>query len=616
MRICAVVKYPPIQGGVSARSYWIARSLAMQGHEVHVVTNAGEVEPEYRLWLTAEDRRRLTASFSNGGRVTVVSTGADGRRLRHVPAGNPFVSKLSALACETIRRYGCEVVFSYYYEPYGIAAHLASMWTGIPHVVQHAGSDRGRLMNHPELSMAYREMLRHASVVVTGNPSVAGLGIEPDRLARVPGSFLPKGLFTPDGPVMEVDSVLALAAEHPFVRNRRPWRAGPPVIGVLGKAGEAKGLYELLSALGQLSSAGRDFNLLAMVAGTERERFLASVDHHGLGPRTWTLPLVAHWRVPEFLRASTAVCFLENRFPIAAHQPGVPREILATGTCAVLSGEIAAKQSFRARIRHGENAVVVRDPADTGELAGALHQVLSEPDLARRIGAAGVDLVRAGDEAVLACAYEEVFQRAIRPVVKAPATRAFTARRMPATERLFSAELDAALNGAVDPEETHRVVELLLRNQSRQPTPDRRVAVLAFEAELLWLGIDKESRVGMPMFPDVIGDGLFPVMSNWVRVSRHPANITEAVRVLAAGGPAMPVLTETTVPYVFQKRGDLSSRVFRIGEATAELLRLCDGSLGIESILAAGVGEVGRVREALQGLAREQVIAFRRAFAS
>jgi hypothetical protein len=45
MKICLVGKYPPIQGGVSARTYSYAHALARKGHQVHVVTNAKEVRP-------------------------------------------------------------------------------------------------------------------------------------------------------------------------------------------------------------------------------------------------------------------------------------------------------------------------------------------------------------------------------------------------------------------------------------------------------------------------------------------------------------------------------------------------------------------------------------------
>jgi hypothetical protein len=44
VRICIVGKYPPIQGGVSAQTYWAARGLAAGGHDVSVVTKAAEVE--------------------------------------------------------------------------------------------------------------------------------------------------------------------------------------------------------------------------------------------------------------------------------------------------------------------------------------------------------------------------------------------------------------------------------------------------------------------------------------------------------------------------------------------------------------------------------------------
>jgi len=70
MRICAVIKYPPIQGGVSAHGYWLVRSLAMRGHQVFVVTNADEVEPDHRLWIPEADRPLLGGQFAGGESVT------------------------------------------------------------------------------------------------------------------------------------------------------------------------------------------------------------------------------------------------------------------------------------------------------------------------------------------------------------------------------------------------------------------------------------------------------------------------------------------------------------------------------------------------------------------
>jgi hypothetical protein len=61
VRICIVGKFPPIQGGVSMRTYWAAHALAMRGHDVHVVTNAKEVRPPYRMHMRAQDWKRCEA---------------------------------------------------------------------------------------------------------------------------------------------------------------------------------------------------------------------------------------------------------------------------------------------------------------------------------------------------------------------------------------------------------------------------------------------------------------------------------------------------------------------------------------------------------------------------
>ena len=49
MKICILGKYPPIEGGVSTQTYWLARGLAQRGHHVHVITNADEVEDMFRM---------------------------------------------------------------------------------------------------------------------------------------------------------------------------------------------------------------------------------------------------------------------------------------------------------------------------------------------------------------------------------------------------------------------------------------------------------------------------------------------------------------------------------------------------------------------------------------
>ena len=148
MRLCLVGKFPPIQGGVSARMYRLAHGLARRGHAVHVVTNAMEVEDAYRVTMRPEDHARLAGRYGDGY-VRVHQTVSDPGGQWHVPWHNPYTTKLAGLAIDVIRDHGLECVFSWYLEPYGVAAHLAASFTGTPHVMKTAGSDAGRLWHQP-----------------------------------------------------------------------------------------------------------------------------------------------------------------------------------------------------------------------------------------------------------------------------------------------------------------------------------------------------------------------------------------------------------------------------------------------------------------------------------
>ena len=97
MRLCIVGKYPPIEGGVSTTTYWLARGLAEAGNDVHIVTNAGEVENTYQMRLTHEDADWLEPRFAtSGGAIHVHSTATSRQANSYIPTANPFVSKIAA----------------------------------------------------------------------------------------------------------------------------------------------------------------------------------------------------------------------------------------------------------------------------------------------------------------------------------------------------------------------------------------------------------------------------------------------------------------------------------------------------------------------------------------
>lgn len=409
MRICFIGKIPPIQGGVCTRTYWMAYALANKGHQVWVVTNADQAEPACRMVMLEEDRARLELSFPNGGSMRCISSEAPGRDL-YVPWAKPYVTTLAAMAADVVREHSCDLVYAYYLEPYGIAAHMAAKWAGVPYVLAHAGSDISVLMKRPQMRTAYVEVLKAAHRVVTLEsfaPMFEDLGVGGEQLSFLGFDALPTHCYRPDAPPLDVGEVRRQTLDDnpwlPQLYRERPSRdfdPDLPTLGMYGKVGKTKGMFDFVASLGVLERRGHDFQALLMVGGDERacQALIEHAQAQGVRERMWLLPFMAPWRVPQLINATTATCFLERGFFIDFHTPGVPREVLACGRCLVVSGEIHGKHGYRQGLVHEHNALVVPDPRDHEALADRLELVVEEPERAIAIGRAGKQLSEAWED--------------------------------------------------------------------------------------------------------------------------------------------------------------------------------------------------------------------------
>jgi hypothetical protein len=137
-----------------------------------------------------------------------------------------------------------------------------------------------------------------------------------------------------------------------------------PIVGVYGKLGAAKGRTTSSPRSARLGAgpprhAARRHPWLP----DEEARFAAALADGGLADATCTCPSS---RTGTFLAPARLhlVCALERRFPIAARSPGSPPRSWPADA-ALVSAEIARKQPFAARLIHGYNVLVVRDPPTT-----------------------------------------------------------------------------------------------------------------------------------------------------------------------------------------------------------------------------------------------------------
>lgn len=633
MRICAIMKYPPIQGGVSAQCFWWARGLADAGHQVFVVTNAEEVEDNYRIQLTAQDREWLEYDSPQGGSVRLFNPEPFSVKFTHIPQSNPFVSKLASIATDVIRRYDCQIIFTYYLEPYGMAAFLASTWTGTPFLCHHAGSDLGRLMNQPDLGTAYREVIRRADGLCCRSAySFLGLGANADSIYPDPSFYLPRRYFNPQVEPLDLNVHIGeMAGQYPeLTPNSSPLDSSLPTIGIYGKMGALKGSYDLLTALGRLKRDGLRFNFVAMTRGREMEKYLQAVSDSGLGETAWVLPFIPHWKVGRFIRACDAVCFLERDFPIKFHAPTIPSEIFSCGTCVVLSGEVARKQSFHDRMKDGGNYLQVPDPKDHAALQSVLRQVIEQPEKCARVGLKGAELVdQSKEHSSIVEQYEAILKDICRRHRGEPGTLSPQERGLPASrgnalwnlsptvkvalgeeaESLLQSYLDQYPEPSPNPIEDARSWLGFLRSRLQDGSDELSDAIRFSELALWQLSIDDEEGVKEGMFDrtsDLVLDSsntltpevwarYAPLRSKWIRWESFRS--LPGGRVAKEGGvsadPGEKVI-------VFHRRPSLNSRHFQITPATAMLLERCDGSRSVEEIIREFQQQSGR-----QDVARE-----------
>jgi hypothetical protein len=260
-------------------------------------------------------------------------------------------------------------------------------------------------MQNPELYDCYRHVLRSADFVMASPSTLRGmlrLGVDESRIYHGVNYAVPTEYFRPGRAPLDIEALRTAALQEPNLAYgeayvdllRKEFRPDLPTIGIYGKLGYTKGSFDLLEAMAELRRSGVEFNLVGLTQGRRAitRTFAERVHSNGVADSVWLLPFVPNWDIPRFIAACTATCFLERNFPIAIHRPLVPREVLASGGCLLLSRQVAEYQRYSHKLDDGRNVLLV-DPTDLRELGAVLHSVISRPDEAREIGMRGYEQI-------------------------------------------------------------------------------------------------------------------------------------------------------------------------------------------------------------------------------
>src|SRR3989344_8150269 len=356
MKILMICKYPPIQGGVSADAYWTAQLFSELGHEVQVITNAPEVEEEYKIQLNEDDEKLLTG-YRLPKSIVVHNSYIDQCHV-FIPQNNPSVSKLVGIGLKVIEEMNPDLIWSFYVEPYGVAALLLSKLTGIPYTIRHAGSDLGRLMLTDQLKPLYYEVFRNAALVLTNPshfPKFKEMGVNEKKMIQYVSVRVPADVFY----------LKPMPTEKNFT------------VGIYGKSGNAKGSLELIRAMSLLKNENFPITLKALWGGQFLSKVRQEIEVLDVADSVLVQNYIPHWKVPDFIWSCHLVLFLENNFSISFHGPGVPIESLCCGRPVLTTEEIEKKRPDI--LKKGENCIVIpSSPLKPEDIAVALKEAYTK----------------------------------------------------------------------------------------------------------------------------------------------------------------------------------------------------------------------------------------------
>ena len=349
MRICTISKYPPNEGGVSARVYWLAKALGERGHEVHIVTNAQEVESDYKENFDLNDPEFIP------GNVYLHSTESDTNPW-HIPFSKAYAERIANLAIEVIEKYDIQIIDSYYILPYAISGFIAKSITGRPQILRHAGSDIGKLFSSNAYQTLFKSVFQRVDKIVTIpqlKKMFLSLGVKESVLDFDDRVSVDTNAFNPEAAPFQLSD---------YIDDNIP---ECPIITYIGKINyywQTKGLYELIEAVKNIKA---DYRLLFVANGKGLYEFKNLVKENNLENKSIFIDFVPPWKVPSIINLSTCVVIPEREFPIPNHMPILPREVMAVGKCPIISRELFDKKYY-GNLIDGENALVV-DPKNLAQ---------------------------------------------------------------------------------------------------------------------------------------------------------------------------------------------------------------------------------------------------------
>jgi glycosyltransferase involved in cell wall biosynthesis len=223
-RIVCISKYPPLEGGIAARTFWLTRALAERGHEVHVVTDRIDVSKEYTS--PPEEECPIPDGVFLNRPITPIPW--------HIPNDSHRAIDLLNTAIEVINRVGADIIDTGYLIPYGIVGYLASRISGTPFVLRHGGSDIAKFLKNGIWADLLTEAFEKAALVITDPDNVEQIRPMTERGVVAPPYVPVPFAFNSTDRLQHSKPVLAFIGKANYYWRHKGWDRAAEVVKCLG----------------------------------------------------------------------------------------------------------------------------------------------------------------------------------------------------------------------------------------------------------------------------------------------------------------------------------------------------------------------------------------------
>ncbi len=368
---------------------------------LHLISSSGYYGAENMLLTLANALRRqgcrvILGAFENsqqpGGELARQARRA-GLEVESVPCGGRIDLGAVSLIRDLVRKFDISVLHTHGYKAdlYGYAA-ARGVAVALISTCHNWTNDTRALRIYASLD---RWVLRRFPLVAAVSPGVAG------ALRR---AGLPAGSVRVIGNGIDIDRFRLAAGEL----RAELARGGGPVVGMAGRLVPSKGFDDVIAVASEVLARVPGARFAVLGDGPHRAALEALASKAGVAG---ALVFLGRRGDAERFYASIDI------FVLPSYNEGMPMTVLE----AMAAGKpvIATRAgSIPDIVRHGETGLLYT-PGDRASLAGSLSRLAGEPELARRMGARGQEVVaREHSAAAMAQRYLSAYEELAHTVRK------------------------------------------------------------------------------------------------------------------------------------------------------------------------------------------------------